>query len=235
MYFYHSFSFMKKIFWTTLFWFLMIFLFRSYMRVFNTPLGVKIGSRFGIPQQVCLMSNINTGFTEQLDVIKIQLDVINQKLQSEPESSTQTAPIQNPVFHTTASTKVALYYFNQIEDQKLAPEQQVNLSSLLPVYRIFPASANLLVDVINELIKWNLTPNEKKQWFITEFPNEGFRLLASDLSPDGTLTLQFSEVPGFTDGWSARMLILSNLIKKTALQFPEVKNVIFVPETLFQP
>ncbi len=205
------------------------------MRLFNQSLGIKIGSRFGISQQVCLTGGVTDGLTDQFDIIKTQLDVINQKLQSEPEALIQQAQVQNPVFQTTVPTKVALYYFNQTEDQKLAPEQQVNLSSLLPVYRIFPASTNILVDTINELIKWNLTPNEKKQWFITEFPNAWFRLLSTDLSVDGVLTLQFSEVPGFTDGWSARMLILSNLIKKTALQFPEVKNVVFVPETLFQP
>jgi hypothetical protein len=49
------------------------------------------------------------------------------------------------------------------------------------------------------------------------------------------LTLKFTEVPGFTDGGSARMLILSSTIEKTALQFPGVKEVVFLPETLFQP
>ena len=82
----------------------------------------------------------------------MQLDTINQKLQSEPETSA-TLPPQNSVFQTNGPTKVALYYFNQTEDQKLAPEQQTNLSSLLPVYRIFPASKNLLIDTINELLQ----------------------------------------------------------------------------------
>lgn len=223
---------MKKIFWTTVFWFLIIFLFRSYMRVFNHPLGREIGSRFGkTPQQVCLTWGIATGLTEQLDTIQTQLDQITQKLESE----SQTTPQQTSLFQTTTPTKVALYYFNQSVDQKLTPEQQVNVNSILPVYRIFPVSKNLLVDTINELLKGNLTAAEKQQWFITEFPNPKFTLLSADLAPDGTLTLQFSEVPGFTDGWSARMLILSNVIEKTALQFPGVKNVVFTPETLFQP
>jgi len=221
---------MKKIFWTTVFWLLVIFLFRSYMRVFNHPLGREVGSRFGKCQQVCLTGGIATGLTEQLTSIQTQLDLLNQKLQSESQQTPQIS-----LFQTTAPTKVALYYFNQTEDQKLAPEQQVNLSSILPVYRIFPASKNLLVDTINELIKGNLTANEKQQWFMTEFPNIKFKLLSTDLAPDGTLTLEFTDVPGFTDGWSARMLILSNVIEKTALQFPGVKKVVFVPETLFQP
>lgn len=194
-------------------------------------MGREIGSRFGkCQQQVCLTGGVATGLTEQLDLIKAQLDLINQKLQSESSSS-----VQDSSFQTTTSTKVALYYFNHLADQKLAPEQQVNLSSVLPVYRMFPASKNILVDAINELLKWNLTAAEQQQWFTTEFPNANFSLLSTDLASDGTLTLEFSEVPWFTDGWSARMLILSNVIEKTALQFAGVKKVVFMPEVLFQP
>lgn len=203
------------------------------MRLFNRPLGNQIGSRFGVSQQICLTTGgVDTWIIQQLSVIQTQLDVINQKLQSDPEVPVQN---QSSLFQTTTPTKVALYYFNQTEDQKLPPEQQINIDSLFPVYRIFPASKDLLVDTVNELIQWNLTAQEKQQWFITDFPNADFSLLSTDVAGDGTLTLQFSEVPGFTDGWSARMLILSNLIKKTALQFPGIKKVVFLPETLFQP
>jgi len=222
---------MKKIFWTTVFWFLIIFLFRSYMRLFDHPLGREIGSRFGkTPQQVCLTGGDTSGLTDQLTNIQTQLNSITQALQSEPGSRTE-----DTLFQTTAPTKVALYYFNQTEDQKLSLEQQVNVNSILPVYRIFPASKNLLVDVINELLKGNLTAIEKQQGFITEFPNSKFALRGAELIPDGTLALSFTEVPGFTDGWSARMLILRNVIEKTALQFPGVNKVTFTPETLFQP
>lgn len=200
--------------------------------MFNTPLSKEIGSRFGISQQICLTGAIAPDFTQQLDSIQTQLDTITQKIQTQPESQ---VPIQTSPFQSTTSMKVALYYFNQTADQKLPPEQQVNINSILPVYRIFPASQNLLVDTINELIKWNLTATEKTQWFTTEFPNTQFALLSSDLSSDGTLTLEFTQVPWFTDGWSARILILWNLIEKTVRQFPGVKNVKFLPETLFQP
>ena len=139
---------MKKIFRTTVVWLILIFLFRSYVRLFNKPLSTQIGSRFGVSQQVCLTGTTTTDVTQQLDSIQTQLTLITQKLQSEPETPVQTSP-----FQTTVPTKVALYYFNQTVDQKLAPEQQVNTNSILPVYRIFPASKNLLIDAINELIK----------------------------------------------------------------------------------
>jgi len=220
---------MKKIFWTTIVRFLIIFLFRSYMRLFDHQLGRQIGSRFG-RCPVCVTESVNTGLNDQLDLIKNQLDLITQKLESDPAAITEDS-----LFQTTDPTKVALYYFNQTEDQKLAPEQQINTNSILPVYRIFPASKNLLVDTINELIKGNLTVTEKQQGFMTEFPNKDFKLISADLAADGTLTLEFTEVPGFTDGGSARMLILWNVIEKTAHQFPGVKQVTFTPDILFQP
>ena len=139
---------MKKIFWTTVFWFVIIFLFRSYMRLFDAQMGLKVGSRFGTTQPVCLTGGVSNNFTEQFATIKNQLDSITQKLESEPDTSSQTS-----VFQTTTSTRIALYYFNQTVDQQLAPEQQANVNSLLPVYRLFPASKNLLVDTLNELLK----------------------------------------------------------------------------------
>ncbi len=155
---------MKKIFRTTLFWFLIIFLFRSYLRVFNKPLGREIGSRFGKCSQVCLTGSVaapvSTGFDDQLANIYDELTLINQKLTNQTDSSSSMDT--SSVFKTTAPTKVALYYFNQIEDQKLPAEQQVNIHSILPVYRIFPVSDDLLVDVVNELIKGNLTVSEQK-------------------------------------------------------------------------
>lgn len=151
---------MKKIFRTTIFWFLVIFLFRSYLRLFDAPLGREIASRFAKPQQQsCTTSGaVSPDLTAQLEDIKTQLSTLTEQLQAEPGSKTEDA-----LFQTTAPTKVALYYFNQTADQKLPAEQQVNINSILPVYRIFPASKNLLVDTINELLKGNLTDDEKKQ------------------------------------------------------------------------
>lgn len=151
---------MKKIFRTTIFWFLVIFLFRSYLRLFDAPLGREIASRFAkSQQQSCTTSGaVSPDLTAQLEDIKTQLSTLTEQLQAEPGSKTEDA-----LFQTTAPTKVALYYFNQTADQKLPAEQQVNINSILPVYRIFPASKNLLVDTINELLKGNLTDDEKKQ------------------------------------------------------------------------
>lgn len=122
--------------------------------------------------------------------IQDELTMINKKLTE--QTSSQETP---SVFRTTTPTRVALYYFNTLEDQKLPVAQQVNVRSLLPVYRIFPASDNLLIDVVRELIAGNLTSAEKQAGFTTEFPHQDFSLLSADLSTDGILMLTFSEVP----------------------------------------
>lgn len=222
---------MKKIFWTSIFWIVGVFVFWLYVRLFDPSLALTVSSWFSKNHAPCTVTTVvATGYEDQLNAIQDALTVINKKL-TEP-----SVPEVSPsVFRTTQPTRVALYYFNTLEDQKLPVEQQVNINSLLPVYRVFPASDNLLTDVINELIAGNLTATEKKAGFITEFPHKDFALLSADLAPDGTLQLTFSEVPGFTDGGSARMLILQNVIQKTVEQFSAVKKVVFTPDTLFQP
>lgn len=200
------------------------------MRLFDTPLGIQVGSRFPHEQQIFLTGSVDTACIQQLDSIKKQLDVIAQKIQSGSQRDES-----NDLFQTTVPTKIALYYFNQKKEKKFPPQQQPDVSSILPVYRLFPASKNILVDSINELIKGNLTVAEQQAWFVTEFPNADFILRSATLTNDETLVLEFSDVPGFTNGWSARTLILSKLIEKTALQFPGVKSVVLTPESLFQP
>ncbi len=230
---------MKKIFWTSIFWIIVVFLFWSYLRLFNHDLGLQIGGRFGTQScPVCLSTSSGTqisGLDVQLQTIQTQLNDITEKLSTATTASSSTLQSTVSPFATQTSTKVALYYFNAKEDAKLPPEQQVNVDSILPVYRMFPATDDLLRDAINYLIQWALFGTEKDQWFTTDFPNAKFRLLSTNITAEGILTLEFTEVPGFTDGGSARMLIMANSIIKTAKQFPGVKKVVFVPETLFQP
>ena len=197
---------------------------------------MQIGEWFGKTCPVCLATTSGaqiSGLDMQLQAIQTQLNDITQKLSSAASST----PLQSSAspFAATTQTKIALYYFNQKEDSKLPPEQQINVDSLLPVYRMFPPTADALKDTIAYLIQGALTLEEKTAGFTTEFPNANFRLLSTNINADGVLTLEFTDVPGFTDGGSARMLIMANSIIKTAKQFPGVKKVVFMPETLFQP
>jgi spore germination protein GerM len=162
--------------------------------------------------------------------IKEKLDYIIELLSWDKPSQAET---NRP--KATEPTTIQLYYFNELEDSKLPIEQQINTSSILEVNRTIRSSNNLIADAIKALIQGKLSESEKDAWFITEFPNSDFKLLDINLDSNGTLTLTFNDVPGFTTGGSARMLILSKSIEKTALQFSQVKRVIFEPDTLFQP
>ena len=188
---------MKKIFWTTVFWLLALVVFRSYIRLFDQSLGVQVGNLFGIASPSCQSvppAPQLSGLDTQLSAIQTQLQDITQRLSA---SSAQLPPAVAS-FVTTAPTKVALYYFNQKEDAKLPLSQQVNVDSLQPVYRDLPASQDILVDTINALLLGNLSIPEKSSGFITDFPQKDFHLVKSTLQDDGTLVLEFTEVPGFT-------------------------------------
>lgn len=216
---------MKTFFRTTIVWFILIAGFWLYIKRFNNNRAAHVANFF--------VSNTTIQTDNKLETTTIEekLETIIQLLQG--QSTAEQTPSLLPT--ATNPTTVNLYYFNELEDSTLPIEQQINTSSILPIQRTIRSSENLIADTIKALIQGNLSEQEKNAWFITEFPNAQFRLLDTQLDSQGTLTLTFNEVPWFTSGWSARMLILSKSIEKTALQFPQVSRVIFQPETLFQP
>jgi len=134
----------------------------------------------------------------------------------------------------TAKIKVNLYYYNQIKDKEIAGYISCSPDAVLPVEREIPVTKTPIQDTIKLLIVGELTEKEETAGFSTEFPHQEFKLLDTDLK-DGILTLEFSEVFGFTTGGACRVGLLATQIRKTAKQFSEVKEVFFEPESLFQP
>lgn len=129
---------------------------------------------------------------------------------------------------------VILYYFNSIMfDQNPLLEAE---ETIFPVYRVLPKSSveNDIRKTIELLIKGELTAEEKKLGFVTEFPNPDFFLVNLKLE-DGTLILQFTEVFGFTSGGSFKMRMRLAQIERTVQQFPEVNEIWVLPVTIFQP
>ncbi len=127
-------------------------------------------------------------------------------------------------------TEVSLFYYKQALD----PDAVCTENAFLPVKREIK-SENLIFDTISLLIEGDLSQDEKQEGFSTEFPHPDFSLLEANLDENGTLTLDFTVVPGFTSGGSMRMKILSTQIEKTSKQFPEVKEVKYKNPELFQP
>ncbi len=128
---------------------------------------------------------------------------------------------------------VKLYYYNGSLDVDETGNILCSEKGLVPVERKIK-SENLIEDTIKLLIEGKLTEEEKKSGISTEYPLEGFQLLKSELK-DGVLTLTFSDPYFKSSGGACRAKILWIQIEKTAKQFPEVKEVKFLPEELFQP
>jgi spore germination protein GerM len=147
-----------------------------------------------------------------------------------PPANQNQSPPANQNQNTATQKTVQLYYYNS----KFDKTQGCDTNAVLPVARQIPVSQTPIQDTIRLLIKGELQTSEKSAGFTTEFPNPGFKLVGANLK-SGQLTLEFTEVPGFTSGGSCRISLLASQITKTALQFPEVKTVKFLPEELFQP
>lgn len=225
---------MKKILWTSVFWILVVLLFRSYVRLFDHNLGSYVANVFYTDKAVKIVDNtwISSGSIEEIknQLIKIesQIDTISQNIGNKDTNL-------DTFLERVWNTEVSLFYFNNKEDAKLPVEQQINVNSIQPVKRMISNSKNIIRDTINLLLAGNLSQIESDNWFTSEFPNKSFKLINMDLGDDGILRLTFTEVPWFTSGWSARMAIMANSIIKTVKQFPQVKEVKFLPEELFQP
>ena len=225
---------MKKILWTSIFWILVVGLFWSYVRLFDNELWSTVASLFA-KTEVCETVNTSEISSGSMDEIKAQLLKIENQIDSISQNIENKDTNLDDSLIRKWNTEVSLFYFNTKEDTKLPIEQQINVNSIIPVKRMISNSKNIIRDTVNLLVAGNLSQIEKDSWFTTEFPNKAFKLLNMDLNEEGVLTLTFSEVPGFTSGGSARMAILANSIAKTVKQFPQVREVEFMPEELFQP
>ncbi|NOQ95169.1 MAG: hypothetical protein GQ555_00955 [Desulfobacterales bacterium] len=128
--------------------------------------------------------------------------------------------------------KVLHYLPNKIMAEKV--DYEVDPRALLPAEREIPFSDNLIYDTINSLIQDEISEKETQAGFWTGFPGDSFRLLSADLQGN-ILTLHFDDPKYFTSGGSNRVGYLWLQISMTALQFPEVRQVRYTPQTLFQP
>lgn len=132
---------------------------------------------------------------------------------------------------------IKLYYYNPNLDRDENGNIMCSRQGLVAIERKVPISKTPIQDTLELLLKGNqnLTQNEIQQGITTEYPLEGLKLKSVNLKNDGTLILEFDDPLNKTSGGSCRVKILWLQIEETAKQFPEVKNVQFLPEELFQP
>lgn len=136
---------------------------------------------------------------------------------------------------TTPGTRtVSLYYYNRALDTDATGNVLCSSDALVPVSRQIQ-SRTPIQETLTLLLQGELTVAERAQGISTEFPLSGFTLNSVALSSDGLLRIAIADPEHKGTGGSCRTAILAGQIRATALQFPEVKEVEFVPDTLFQP
>ena len=143
-------------------------------------------------------------------------------------------PVQ---FELIPTQKILLYYYSPEKDKDETGNIKCSKDGLIAIEREIPITQTPIKDTLNLLLKGkqNLTQEDINQGITTEYPLEGFKLKSVNLKSDGTLILEFEDPFNKTIGGSCRVGILWSQIEATAKQFPEVKQVKFLPEELFQP
>lgn len=144
---------------------------------------------------------------------------------------------QNLQNNQIKTKKVLLYYYNPEKDKDSNGNILCSEKGILPIEREIAINQSPIKDTIKLLLKGkqNLTANDIKQGFQTEFPLDGFELKSVNLKSDGILILEFNDLFNKTSGGSCRTNILKLQIEKTAKQFLEVKKIEILPKYLFQP
>lgn len=134
---------------------------------------------------------------------------------------------------TEDGLRIKLYFYNPSLDQGPGGVQ-CSVHGLVPVERIIPQTETPLTDVIQLLLRGELSDEERAQGITTEFPLEGVSLKKAVIENE-VATLTFDDPMNKTGGGSCRVSILWHQIAATAQQFPTVSEVRFMPEELFQP
>lgn len=129
---------------------------------------------------------------------------------------------------------IKLFYYSPALDTDGGGNILCSPKGLVAVERRIPISFTPIQDTIQLLLLGELTEEERSFKITTEYPLQGLELKGVNLNK-GTLTLEFSDPLNKTSGGSCRASILRSQIESTALQFPEVDTVHFIPDEIFQP
>ncbi len=142
--------------------------------------------------------------------------------------------LRMPVVFARAARKIDLYYYNSELDKDVAGNIKCSRAGLVAVPREIEVTETPIQDAIELLLAGRLTAEEKSRGISTEYPLAGFSLQSASLD-NGVLTLEFNDPNNRTSGGSCRAGILWLQVEATAKQFPEVKEVRFLPVGIFQP
>lgn len=137
----------------------------------------------------------------------------------------------------TTAQPISLFYYNSELDVDAAGNILCTSAGLVAVQREVAGSLSgleLIEEAISLLITGELTAEERTQGLTTEFPLNGVTLESASLS-NGELTITFTDPNFQTSGGACRSSVLRVQVEETALQFPGVTRIRFLPEHIFQP
>jgi len=232
---------MKQVFWTSIFWIVVVTGFLGYLKWFDsTHLGVQLAS-------YVIEMPVNTGSASTGEIVAVETTgavtaisgtVLSGSLASTGLVTVNTTPVA-PSQTLTLDQK-----FDTIQQQLKDISEKLDMQNSntpdavnialkttkktnVRVYPLdgstykkysLPASDDILRDTLNLL-----------------FDKSAFTVADTTLDADGNLTLQLTRVPGSSFGGSAAVAQTRASIEKTALQFPQIKKVIITPDTVLQP
>lgn len=136
---------------------------------------------------------------------------------------TRSAVISTP----KQTVPVKLYYYNPELDQGPGGVQCTR-EGLVAVDRLIPQTNTPVEDTIRLLLQGGISEEERVSGITSEYPLSGLYLRSAVLT-NGELTLSFDDPENRTSGGSCRAGILWFQVEATAKQFPEIKNVRFLP------
>lgn len=143
-------------------------------------------------------------------------------------------PIRFDLAVAPPTRTVKLYYYDPALDRDASGTIQCSRNGLVAVERTIPITQTPVQNTIRLLLQGGLTDNERVRGVTTEYPLPGVTLSGASLQ-NGVLTLTLSDPNDRTSGGACRAGVLWYQIEATALQFPEVRSVRFLPESIFQP
>jgi len=138
------------------------------------------------------------------------------------------------VTDSPGTRSVELFYYDPTRDEDETGNIMCSRDGLVPVTRSI-ASMTPIEDTLKLLLLGDLTPAERAEGITTEYPLDGVSISSVALRADGTLRIEFNDPQNKLVGGSCRTAILAGQVIETAIQFPEVTSVDFLPDDVFQP
>lgn len=131
---------------------------------------------------------------------------------------------------------VKFFYYDSRLDQDESGNILCSPKGLVAWGYNIPFTTTPIKDTIEAFLITPLPEKALLAGLSSEFPLPGVSLESLNLDKDsGILTIKLSDKNNNTQGGACRVAILRAQLEAVAKQFPEVKEVRFEPETLFQP